>query len=470
MNTSSILRFRHLMFFSVVASGLLLFTPAATTPSHAASEDPRVVVSLTFDDGIDDIVAAEQVMHEAGLVGTFYITDQWVGQEGFVTREELRKIHARGNEIGGHTVSHPWLPAVSSAEQQRQICNNRATLETWGFRPVSFAYPFASADEVTHNAVQACGYHTARGLGSIKSDEGCPECDVAENLVSGSPMWLRAPAQVHAGTTLDQLQRQVTQAASTGGWVILTFHQVCANPGTRDCPAESSISPQLFAKFIAWLAKYTEDPANSTVVRTIDEHQQHQLGADYPEYEPAQRRPSPPGQLHDENVVKNPSFEVDNPLSGAAQCFQVGGWGTNTATFEAAPGYRGDVSQRIDITNYESGDAKVLPTLDLGECSPTVHPRASYDLGAWYRSTGTTQFALYYRTESGHWRYWTSSPWFSPANTWTQARWRTPPLPDDAVALSFGLALISNGTLWVDDYSMFYRLPSGSATARLRFP
>jgi len=75
-------------------------------------------------------------------------------------------------------------------------------------------------------------------------------------------------------------------------------------------------------------------------------------------------------------------------------------------------------------------------------------------LSTWYSATGTTQFALYYRDESGAWYYWTSSPWFETASTWTQAIFTTPAVPANDVAMTFGLALISNGTLTRDDYSL----------------
>src|SRR5690242_16994626 len=62
----------------------------------------------------------------------------------------------------------------------------------------------------------------------------------------------------------------------------------------------------------------------------------------------------------------------------------------------------------------------------------------TYNLSVWYESTGTTQFALYYRTTNGSWFYWTSSPWFATASTWTQATFTTPAVPAGANGMSFG--------------------------------
>ena len=105
------------------------------------------------------------------------------------------------------------------------------------------------------------------------------------------------------------------------------------------------------------------------------------------------------------------------------------------------------------MTSYHSGDAKLLPQFDLGECSLPVQPGRSYTLGTWYQSTAATQYSVYYRTWSGRWVYWTSSPYFPASPGWAQARWATPPRAGGRTGLSFGLALFSNGSLTTDSYS-----------------
>jgi hypothetical protein len=106
------------------------------------------------------------------------------------------------------------------------------------------------------------------------------------------------------------------------------------------------------------------------------------------------------------------------------------------------------------LSNYANGDAKLVPTLDLGECAPTVTPGKTYTISEWYTSTAVTQFTVYYRTANGLWNYWTSSPWFGASSAWAQASWQTPAIPAEATALSFGLNLFNNGTLVTDDLSL----------------
>ena len=60
----------------------------------------------------------------------------------------------------------------------------------------------------------------------------------------------------------------------------------------------------------------------------------------------------------------------------------------------------------------------------------------------------------WYRDANGGWHYWTKSPQFAAASSWTQATWATPAVPAGATALSFGMNIEAAGTLTTDDYSL----------------
>ena len=85
----------------------------------------ETIVSLTFDDGNDDQLAAEQVMKAHGLVGTFFITTSWIDAPTWLTQANLHSIAADGNEIGGHTVTHPDLTTLSAADATAEVCDGR---------------------------------------------------------------------------------------------------------------------------------------------------------------------------------------------------------------------------------------------------------------------------------------------------------------------------------------------------------
>jgi peptidoglycan/xylan/chitin deacetylase (PgdA/CDA1 family) len=453
----SVSRYRQVWVGVVLVAALVVAGWAGLVPAAQAAPSPTVV-SLTFDDGDADQMAAEQTLKANGLVGTFFITTGWIDAPGYLTKAQLNTIQADGNEIGGHTVNHADLTQVPATEAKAQICNGRATLQSWGFKPVNFAYPFSTATPSVETTAAQCGYNTSRGLGDVHSPASCADCPWAEVMPPADPNYLKAPDQVDSTWTLATLQNQVTSAVNNGGgWVILTFHHICANIGAADCQADQSITPTVFNQFASWLKTYKNTAANKTTVKTVDQAVRQYKGTSYPAYKNATTVAPKPVAAAGVNALTNPSLETTDAATTFPSCFQAGGWGTNTATWATtSPGRTGSKAQKLTISGYSSGDAKLLPTMDLVTCAPSVTAGKAYNVGAWFQSTAISQFALYYRDAAGTWFYWTSSPWLAATatpTTWTQATWTTPAAPANATAVSFGLALIANGTLTTDDYS-----------------
>ncbi|GAB3558806.1 hypothetical protein GCM10027405_05560 [Arthrobacter alkaliphilus] len=417
----------------------MLFGIAAAAPAHAAA---GTIVSLTFDDNNADQLAAEQTMKSLGLTGTFYTVSGWVDQPGYLTQANLQQMAADGNEIGGHTVTHPDLVNLPADEATRQICNGRVALTNMGFKVTSFAYPFASQDPNTQAIVQKCGFNSARGLGDLQSkDPASAGLPAAETIPPANPYDTAAPSQVDSTWTLQDLQNTVTNAqASGGGWVQLTFHRIAT--GTDPT---LTISPDLFNQFAQWLAD--QKAGGGVDVRTVDQV----IGGTV---QPVVSGPDVPAPAPGANMIQNPGLET--LVNGIPQCWAAGGYGTNTPTFAVVnPGHTGANAEQLTMTNYVDGDAKLLPALDLGGCSPPGTVGHTYQLKAWYNSTAPTQFELYYRTGTGYWQYWTASPLFNASTAWTQITWTTPALPAGASGISWGLNIQTNGTITTDDYEMY---------------
>jgi peptidoglycan/xylan/chitin deacetylase (PgdA/CDA1 family) len=94
----------------------------------------------------------------------------WAGAEASVAacsraldREELGRL-AAGDlvEIGAHTVSHPRLPELAFAAQEREIRGSHDFLaELLGRRPTSFAYPHGLQRAATRRIVRETGFERA---------------------------------------------------------------------------------------------------------------------------------------------------------------------------------------------------------------------------------------------------------------------------------------------------------------------
>lgn len=406
------------------------------------SDAPRTRVSLTFDDGWASQMLAVDALGERGMPGTFYISSGLVGLDRYLTRAEVDAIHDVGHEIGGHTVTHADLTVLDPEALELEICSSRATLARWGYEVTSFAYPFSRWSEEAADQLRRCGYNSARELGDLRSRDGCADCDLSETIPPADPFRVRAPAQVTDQWTLEDLQAIVLQAEFVGGWVPITFHELCEQPGCSDI----GISVELFESFLDWLAPRAA--SSGTVVQTVDEvigGGVHPL-LSASEYEP---RPARAG----DNGLRNPGFE-EKSSDGASNCWTQGVYGANDGAVQFTEGRRG-TGVTITIDDYTNGEAKVLPALDVGVCAPAVEPGSTYSMHAWYRSTAETSFAVFLRHQDGRWFPWTYSPRFEPTEVWTQAEWTTPEIPRGFTAISFGLALSEPGTLAVDDHGIF---------------
>jgi peptidoglycan/xylan/chitin deacetylase (PgdA/CDA1 family) len=419
----------------VIGSALMHAAPAI------ASATRPLTVSLTFDDGIADQMAAQQLLKKHGMVGSFYINSSFIGEPGHMTRADLETLKANGHEIGGHSVSHLSLISLSAGEANRQICADRNTLLSWGYAVTSFAYPFSDFNASVKSTVQTCGYNTARAVGGLRSPHSCTECPTAEPLPPADLYATHTPDDINTTWTLQDLKNTVIRAETNGSWLALNFHHVC------DACDERSIRASVLDQFLAWLQPRS-GPTIGTTVKTV---QQVVTGGVKPSVTPTP--PPPPGDPG-VNTVRNASLEtVSSVNADLPTCFSSAGYGANSATYRRVKdAHSGSFGERVTVTSRKDGDAKLTPLMDLGECSSQVASGRTYEVSAWYKSNVQVFFTLFKRNAIGQWSFWTQSPRIAPASRWTRASWISPTSPADALAVSFGLTIGSVGTLTTDDY------------------
>jgi peptidoglycan/xylan/chitin deacetylase (PgdA/CDA1 family) len=255
-HTSRLLRRIGMTVAIVLTAGL------AAGPPALADTSPTVV-SITFDDGYANTAQGLDAMTARGLKGTIYVNSQRVGYNSlFLTRNQLRTYQQNGFEIGGHSLNHEDLSALSLDAATANVCADRSNLMDLGLRVTSFAYPFGANTAETQQAVKACGYNSARLISDLRSPTSCLRCSPAEAIPPVKPYAIRTPASIRAAFTLDDVKGMVTQAETGGGgWVPLVFHQICDGCSTN------AITPTDFVAFLDWLKERPE----STVVKTVDQ-------------------------------------------------------------------------------------------------------------------------------------------------------------------------------------------------------
>jgi peptidoglycan/xylan/chitin deacetylase (PgdA/CDA1 family) len=120
-------------------------------------------VALTFDDGYADAYsAALPALQARGMVATFYIITDRVGQPEYVSWEQLAALRDAGMEIGSHTLNHPDLRTLGPEQLAAEVGSSGQVLrERLGVPASSFCYPAGRYNAEVLAAVRAAGYLNA---------------------------------------------------------------------------------------------------------------------------------------------------------------------------------------------------------------------------------------------------------------------------------------------------------------------
>ena len=111
-------------------------------------------VTFSYDDGVTQDIRLIELLNKYSLKCTFNLNSELLGKPGILIRENQRISHYKvtpqdvkyvydGHEVAAHTLTHPFLPAVTDeAEIIRQVEQDRLNLsELAGYEVVGMAYP-----------------------------------------------------------------------------------------------------------------------------------------------------------------------------------------------------------------------------------------------------------------------------------------------------------------------------------------
>ena len=137
---------------------------------------PEKSVVLTLDDGWENqYTYAFPLIKKYGMSATFFIFTNAVGHKHFLTWDQVNELARSGMEVGGHSMSHPYLVRITdSAKLAEEITGGKKIIEEHiGRGIVAFAYPFGQYDEAVVAVVAQAGYQAARTLhrGAIRNGD-----------------------------------------------------------------------------------------------------------------------------------------------------------------------------------------------------------------------------------------------------------------------------------------------------------
>jgi len=124
----------------------------------AAGATPRVVI--TFDDGCEtDLITAVPLLRGHGFNATCYLTVDFLGRRGFLTRAQARELAAAGIDVGCHSMSHAFLSDIGDAALRREVVDAKHMLEDiCGTRVRSFSCPGGRYDARLLPLARGAGY------------------------------------------------------------------------------------------------------------------------------------------------------------------------------------------------------------------------------------------------------------------------------------------------------------------------
>ncbi|MEU9009859.1 polysaccharide deacetylase family protein [Streptomyces sp. NPDC048479] len=112
------------------------------------------VVFLTIDDGWEKDPALLRMMSELKIPYSAFLSDYLISNN----YDYFKEMRDRGVSLYNHTLNHLYLPGLSYAEQEREICNQQTKLEErYGKRPSLFRPPYGNYNRDTLRVAKSCG-------------------------------------------------------------------------------------------------------------------------------------------------------------------------------------------------------------------------------------------------------------------------------------------------------------------------
>lgn len=147
--------------------------------------------ALTFDDGFaDNLEALVPLLTDIRAPATVFVVSGWLGRPHplvqwarILTPAEVVALARTGIvEIGGHSVTHPDLSALSYSEARAELASSKTALEELIGAPVEVAaYPYGRASAETIDACRDAGFRAAcrvTGKGSWDDPHNLPRQDM----------------------------------------------------------------------------------------------------------------------------------------------------------------------------------------------------------------------------------------------------------------------------------------------------
>lgn len=120
----------------------------------------RADVSLSFDDGNwSDLDVALPALRQRGLTATFFIVPSWLGEPGFMSKQDLKELVAGGMTIGNHGLQHQDWTTLVPDRLEHEVAQGRSLLEELTGQSIdTLAIPYGAYNDSVLDALRRQGY------------------------------------------------------------------------------------------------------------------------------------------------------------------------------------------------------------------------------------------------------------------------------------------------------------------------
>jgi peptidoglycan/xylan/chitin deacetylase (PgdA/CDA1 family) len=124
---------------------------------------PEKPIVITFDDNqLSQYDIALPMMEARSQIGVFYLITNHLTNKTMIDTVRAKDLHARGQDVESHTLSHRVLTALPASEIERELRESRKILEDLlGKQVLHVAYPGTAHNQTVRDAAAAAGYLTA---------------------------------------------------------------------------------------------------------------------------------------------------------------------------------------------------------------------------------------------------------------------------------------------------------------------
>lgn len=154
------------------------------------------VLTLSYDDGVEQDIRLIEIMNQHGLKGTFNLNSGLYAKEGTMyspgtvyrrlsKRQATELYGGSDQEVAVHGLTHPFLEQLPKARCTYEVLRDRENLETqFGSIVKGMAYPFGTFNDEVLESLRCAGIDYARTV--VSTEDFCMPKD-----------WLRLSATCH---------------------------------------------------------------------------------------------------------------------------------------------------------------------------------------------------------------------------------------------------------------------------------